>query len=102
MQVHADSVMPNTHKTMTCCRVETICGDKIRADPHGKNVAFECLDDECKHPVIATIGPVAVRGDKEFNSSKPAICRGCGWKYWIEVYPEAKTVKVLRIQSDYK
>lgn len=87
--------------TMTNYRVETLDGDKIRADPWGLNVAFECLDDECKHPVIATAsGNTNI--DRGFKEAKPAECRNkkCKWRYRIEICKETETVKVRKITSD--
>jgi len=53
-------------------------GKKVDADPFGNNIAFACFC--CKHPVLA-IAREHHRGNSKEN---PAVCKGCGKKYFME------------------
>jgi len=67
---------------------------KIDADPFGNNIAFACFS--CKHPVLA-IAREHQRGNSEKN---PAVCRGCGKKYFIEsVDCESEDVTIASIDT---
>lgn len=53
-------------------------GDRIQADPHGNNVAFNCFD--CEHPIVA----VALENQRGSDEEHPAVCRGCGAEYFLD------------------
>ena len=54
-------------------------GDKILADAHGNNIAFSCF--QCDHPVLA----VALKNQRGSDEEHPAICKGCGARYFLDV-----------------
>jgi uncharacterized protein with PIN domain len=63
-------------------------GNVVHADAFGNNIAFAC--PECSDPVLA-IAREHFRGS---SADKPSSCRGCGTKFWIEVIPEEKLIKL--------
>ena len=54
-------------------------GTEIRADAFGNNVAFLCW--QCGHPVLAT----ALENQRGYDEEHPAVCRGCGRSYFLDV-----------------
>ena len=54
-------------------------GVEIQADAHGTNIAFSCSG--CGHPVLA----VALENQRGSDEEHPAICKGCGAKYFLDV-----------------
>lgn len=54
-------------------------GNEIQADPYGNSVAFAC--GECGAPVLA----VALENERGSDEAHPAICRGCGVAYFLDI-----------------
>ena len=63
-------------------------GTEIRADAFGSNVAFLCL--RCGHPVLAT----ALENQRGFDEGHPAVCKGCGVSYFLDVRSDAQKLYV--------
>ncbi|MDH5180186.1 MAG: hypothetical protein OEY07_10990, partial [Gammaproteobacteria bacterium] len=65
-------------------------GTTAKIDAHGNNIAFAC--SECSHPVLAIVR------DHQRGSSRdnPAICKGCGETFLVEVNVNTDKVIVNR------
>lgn len=71
--------------TITNFTATTIAGVPLLADAYGNNVAFQC--PSCGAPVLA----VVLANMKGSSADKPATCRACESRYWIEVVvPESR------------
>lgn len=77
--------------TITDFRCENEQGIVIKADPYGNNVALDC--PKCGHPVLI----VTIKNQRGADPEHPAICRGCGFAYWVDI-DEAKML--LRLRSN--
>ena len=63
-------------------------GEEIPADPHGNNVAFNC--QQCSAPILA----VALDNQRGSDEDHPAICRGCGIGYFLDVRESAQKLYI--------
>ena len=54
-------------------------GNELQADPHGNNIAICC--QTCGHPVLLT----ALKNQRGSDESHPAICKGCGENYFLDI-----------------
>ncbi len=63
-------------------------GEEIDADAHGNNLAFLC--SVCKHPIVA----VALENQRGCDEKHPAICKGCGQGYFLDVRERMKKLYV--------
>jgi transcription elongation factor Elf1 len=68
-------------------------GDEIEADACGDHLAFSC--PECSHPVLAT----ALDGGRGCDEAHPAVCRGCGKSYFLDVRAHAEKLYVHDLTS---
>ncbi len=66
-------------------------GDEILADAHGNNIAFSC--SECGHPILA----VALENQRGSDEDHPAVCKGCGAKYFLDVRTHMEKLYVHRL-----
>lgn len=64
---------------------------QVKADAHGNNVAFSCLN--CGGPVLATL----MANQRGSSSAKPTRCRSCGSSFWVEAQPELKRLQLHRL-----
>ena len=69
-------------------------GEEIPADPHGNNVAFECVI--CGHPVLA----VALEDQRGSDEKHPAECRGCGTGFFLDVRMRAQKLYIHDVQEE--
>ena len=63
-------------------------GEQIEADPHGNNLAFKC--ELCDHPILA----IALENHRGSDEDHPAICKGCGRKYFLDIRPRAEKLYI--------
>ncbi len=63
-------------------------GDVMPADAFGNNLAFCCW--ECEHPVLA----IALENQRGSDEEHPAICKGCGTRYFLDVRAHAEKLYV--------
>ena len=68
-------------------------GVEIRADAFGNNVAFSCQG--CGHPMLAT----ALENQRGCDEQHPAVCKGCGRSYFLDVRPDAQKLYVHALPS---
>ena len=69
-------------------------GEEIPADPHGNNIAFECV--VCGHPVLA----VALENQRGSDEKHPAKCRGCGTRFFPDVRTRAEKLYIHDVPGD--
>jgi hypothetical protein len=92
LDVGAGSVTaPEPDMRITGFSVFDARGDEVAADAFGNNVAFECT--RCCHPVLA----VALENQRGSSEAKPALCRGCGAKFVLEVRDGTKKLYVFKL-----
>ena len=68
-------------------------GVEIRADAFGNNVAFLCQG--CGHPVLAT----AREDQRGYDEQHPAVCKGCGRSYFLDVRLDAQKLYIHALPS---
>jgi hypothetical protein len=66
-------------------------GNEVPADPHGNNLAFVC--PVCGAPVLA----VALENQRGSDEEHPALCRGCGNGYFLDVREHAQKLYIHRV-----
>lgn len=69
-------------------------GEEIKADAHGNNVAFCCMD--CGHPILA----IALENQRGSDEEHPAECKGCGAKYFLDVREGSEKLYVHPVDDD--
>jgi hypothetical protein len=65
----------------------------VRADAHGNNVAFSCLN--CGGPVLATL----MEHQRGSSESKPTQCRECATEFWVEAQVTRNRLLVHRVST---
>jgi hypothetical protein len=68
-------------------------GQPVLADAHGNNIAFCCTS--CGHPVLA----VALENQRGSDPEHPAVCKGCGAAYFLDVRPQAEKLYIHSVAS---
>ena len=68
-------------------------GREIDSDAYGDHLAFSC--EECGHPVLAT----ALENQRGCDEEHPAVCRGCGILYFLDIRPAAEKLYVHALSS---
>ena len=68
-------------------------GDEIPSDAIGDALAFNCED--CDYPILAS----SVEGKPGSMLERPAICKGCGTDYFLDVRFHAKKIYVFRTDA---
>ena len=64
-------------------------GKRVPSDAFGNNVALAC--PTCRHPVLA----IARETQRGASADNPAVCRGCGFRAWIEIREAALLLHAL-------
>ena len=69
-------------------------GTEIAADPFGNHLAFCCW--ACGYPVLA----ITLENQRGSDEAHPAICKGCGEQYFLDVRPRSEKLYIHTVGPD--
>ena len=68
-------------------------GNEIPSDAIEDALAFNCED--CDYPIFAS----SLEGKPGSSLEKPAICKGCGTSYFLDVRTHSKKIYIFRTDA---